>query len=165
MSGRPSGPSRGQLAPDFELPDQHRQPVRLSSFRGKANVLLVFYPAAFTPTCTGELCALRDEGLGAPGIAPGDGPVDGLQVLGISCDPPAALKAFAGQYGITHPLLSDFWPHGEVARRYGVFVEERGIAARGSFLVDRAGVLRWSVVTAGEARDIAGYHKALAELG
>lgn len=146
----------GQEAPDFELSDQFRQPVRLSDFRGRKNVVLMFYPFAFTPTCTTELCTLRDERDDFVG--------DDVQLLSVSCDPSPSLRVFAEQEGLEHPLLSDFWPHGEVSRAYGVFAEEKGIAMRGTFVIDKAGVVRWSVVTAGEARSTDDYRAALADL-
>jgi mycoredoxin-dependent peroxiredoxin len=146
-------PVVGAEAPDFELSDQYGQPVRLSDLRGR-RVLVVFFPHAFSPTCTGELGAIRDGAL----------PADVL-TLGISCDPSDALKAFAAAQGIEHPLLSDFWPHGEVSRAYGVFFEPRGFAIRGTFLVDEAGILRWRVVNGpGDPRSPADYQAALAGL-
>ncbi|MGN6090429.1 MAG: peroxiredoxin [Actinomycetes bacterium] len=146
----------GQPAPDFTLRDQHGAEVSLADYRGKA-VVVVFYPFAFTGTCTGELCAIRDS--------IGDFANDDVQVLAVSCDPSSALRVFGDQEGYTFPLLSDFWPHGEVARRYGVFLEERGMATRGTFLVDREGVLRWSVVNGpGQARSLDEYRAALADV-
>jgi mycoredoxin-dependent peroxiredoxin len=148
----------GGEAPDFALPNQYRETVRLSDYRGSKNVVLVFYPLAFTPTCTGEIWALRDEGSALVN--------DGAQVLAVSCDPTSALRVFSDQQRVTYPLLSDFWPHGEVSRRYGVFVEERGVAMRATFIIDRQGTVRWSVVhPGGEARDPHEYEKALATLG
>lgn len=153
----PGGPKPGDEAPDFELKDQHGQTVRLRDFRGQRNVVLVFYPAAFTPTCTGELTELRAER--------GRLADDDVAVLGISCDPLPALRVFAERQGIEFPLLADFWPHGEVARSYGVFLEGKGIATRGTFVIDKSGVLRWSVVNSpGQARHTADYEKALASL-
>lgn len=147
----------GQEAPDFELRDQHGQKVRLSDFRGRKNVVLVFYPFAFTPTCTGEICALRDERTSFE--------TEAVQVLAVSCDPSPALRVFAEQEGVEYPLLSDFWPHGEVARAYGVFLEQRGMATRGTFLVNREGIVRWSVINSpADARSTEAYQKALAEL-
>ncbi len=147
----------GQEAPDFELKDQHGQMVKLSDFRGKQSVVLVFYPFAFSGICTGELCEIRDnlEIFSA----------DGVQVIGISCDPMYSLRAYAEAEGYEFPLLSDFWPHGGVAQQYGVFNETIGFAIRGSFLIDAEGVLRWSVVNGpGEARPLAAYREALAAL-
>ena len=147
----------GQEAPDFEVRDQNGTPVRLSSFRGEKNVVLVFYPLAFTPTCTGELCAIRDES----SVFENDDTV----VFGVSCDSPATLKVFAEREGYEFSLLSDFWPHGEVSRAYGVFVEERGFSTRGSFVIDKDGIVRWAVVNGpGEARSADDYAAALAAL-
>ena len=127
----------GDEAPDFELRDQNGRPVRLSSFRGSKSVVLMFYPFAFSGVCTGELCEVRDS---QPTFESDD-----VQLLAVSCDPVFALRAFADRDGLTFPLLSDFWPHGEVAQRYGVFNADRGCAERATFIVDRDGVLRWSV--------------------
>lgn len=158
MSAPPVGsPSVGSEAPDFELRDQHAQTHRLSSYRDSKNVVLVFYPFAFTGVCTGELCAIRDD------LAVLQN--DDTQVLAISCDSVASLRVFAEQQGFEHPLLSDFWPHGAVASAYGVFNETLGAAERGTFIIDKQGIVRWTVRTAlGEARDLAAYQKALAEL-
>ncbi len=147
----------GSEAPDFTLNDYNKQPVQLSSFRGDKPVLLVFYPFAFSGICTGELCQLRDE------FADYDN--KGVQVLGVSVDTPFSLKAWADKEGYQFPLLSDFWPHGEVARAYGVFNEQAGLAVRGTFLIDTAGVVRFAEVNApGEARDQQSWKKAVAEL-
>lgn len=148
----------GRPAPDFELVDQHGTPVRLSSFRGLRNVVLVFYPWSFSSVCGGELAALRDEA---------DWFVnDTTQLLAVSVDSKFAQRAFAERDGYEFPLLADFWPHGEVARAYGVFDETAGAALRGTFVIDRDGVLRWSVLHGiPDARDPADYRRALAELG
>jgi len=146
----------GDPAPDFTLPDTHGTPVHLADLRGKP-ALLVFYPFAFSGTCTGELCELRDN------IAAFE--TAGVTLLGISCDPMFTLRAFREQEGYGFELLSDFWPHGEVASRYGVFDDARGLAVRGSFLLDADGVVRWTVVNPpGERRDLEGYLEALARL-
>ncbi|WP_231907768.1 peroxiredoxin [Oerskovia enterophila] len=146
----------GDVATDFTLTDTHGTPVRLSDLRG-GPVLLVFVPFAFSGTCTSELCELRDN------IE--DFETAGVTLFAISCDPVFSLKAWAAQEGYTFGLLSDFWPHGEVSRQYGVFDDERGLAIRGSFLIDADGVVRWSVVNPrGQRRDLAGYQAALAEL-
>ena len=147
----------GRVAPDFTLRDQHGQDVRLSGYRGRSAVLLVFYPFAFSGICTGELRELRDE------LAAFEG--SGAQVVAVSCDTKYALRTWAEAEGYAFPLLSDFWPHGQVSRAYGVFNEATGSPVRGSFLVDTAGVLRWSVVNGmGEARDLNAYREALAAL-
>ena len=147
----------GQEAPDFELPNQFGEKVRLSSYRGSKNVVLVFFPKAFTPTCTGELCAIRDE----RSVFENDDTV----VLGISCDTTATLKVFAEQEGYEFALLSDFWPHGAVTQEYGVFFEPGGFPLRATFIIDKAGVVRWSVVNGpGDARRTQDYRDALAAL-
>ena len=147
----------GQEAPDFELKNQFGTPVRLSSFRGERNVVVVFYPMAFTGTCTGELCAIRDEGLAFDN--------EDTVVLGISCDTSATLKVFAETEKYEFSLLSDFWPHGEVSRQYGVLIEERGFPLRGTFLIDKAGIVRWLVINSpADARSTTDYHNALAAL-
>ncbi len=148
----------GDQAPDFELRDQHGTPVRLSSFRGVKNVVLVFYPLAFSGVCTGELCAIRDEFPEVNG--------DDVELLTISVDSTYAHRVWADAEHFEFGLLSDFWPHGGVAKLYGVFDPERGIATRGTFIIDKAGVVRWKVVNPIlQARDLADYSKALAALG
>jgi mycoredoxin-dependent peroxiredoxin len=147
----------GSQAPDFTLRDYNKQQVTLSSFQGEKNVLLVFYPFAFSGICTGELCQLRDE-LAVYSDAD-------VQVLGVSVDTPYGLKAWAEQEGYQFPLLSDFWPHGEVAKSYGVFNEQVGFAVRGTFLIDRTGVVRFTEINQpGEARDQDTWKKAVADL-
>ncbi|MEQ7126219.1 peroxiredoxin [Actinopolymorpha sp. B11F2] len=147
----------GETAPDFALSDQHGVDVRLSGFRDIRNVVLVFYPFAFTGICTGELRALRDH---LPLLEGAD-----TAVLGVSCDTMFALRVFADREGLTYPLLADFWPHGAVAQAYGVFDEERGCALRGTFVIDRAGVVRWRVVNAiPDAREVTTLVRAVEEL-
>jgi peroxiredoxin len=147
----------GSQAPDFTLKDYNKQAVQLSSFQGEKPVLLVFYPFAFSGICQGELCQLRDE------FAEYDG--QGVQVLGVSVDTPFSLKAWAEQQGYQFPLLSDFWPHGAVATTFGVFNEAAGLANRGTFLIDKDGVVRYAEVNQpGEARDQLAWKKAVAEL-
>lgn len=148
-------PQVGSEAPDFTLRNQNNEEVTLSSFRGKRNVLVVFYPFAFSGICTGELCAVRDD--------IGSFQNDDVQVLAISVDHPFALKAWADAQGYDFPLLSDFWPHGAVAQAYGVFLEEKGLAVRGTFLVDKSGNIAFTEVNGpGEARNQDGWRKALA---
>jgi mycoredoxin-dependent peroxiredoxin len=147
----------GDEAPDFELPDQHGTPVKLSSFRGAKNVVLVFYPLAFSPVCSGELCAMREDFPEASR--------DDVELLTVSVDHMFAHRAWAEQENFQFGLLADFWPHGAVAREYGVFDEDRGVALRGTFVIDKAGIVRWKVVNPiPQARDIADYQKALAAL-
>ena len=150
-------PQVGSEAPDFTLRNQNNEEVTLSSFRGKQNVLVVFYPFAFSGICTGELCAVRDD-IGAFQN-------EDVQVLAVSVDHPFALKAWSQAENYDFPLLSDFWPHGAVAKEYGVFEENRGMAVRGTFLVDKSGVVRFAEVNApGEARDQSAWKKALASV-
>jgi peroxiredoxin len=147
----------GDQAPEFELRDQHGQPVALSGFRGARNVVLVFYPFAFTGVCTAELAALRDELV--PSLA-GD-----EALLTVSVDSVYAHRVFAEQEKLDLPLLSDFWPHGAVAQAYGVFDAERGCALRGTFIIDKDGVVRWTVVHGlPDARDVGEYRKVLGSL-
>ncbi|BCL30914.1 peroxiredoxin [Streptomyces aurantiacus] len=150
----------GDKAPDFELKDNHGATVRLSDFRGSngshgaKNVVLLFYPFAFTGVCTGELCELRDN---LPRFADRD-----TQLLAVSNDSIHTLRVFAEQESLEYPLLSDFWPHGEVSRAYGVFAEDKGCAVRGTFVIDKEGVVRWTVVNAlPDARDLESYVRAL----
>ena len=147
----------GRPAPEFALKDQHGRVVRLSEFRGVSNVALVFYPFAFSGTCTGELCEIRDN-LGV--FTDAD-----VQVIGISCDPVHALRVWSEAERYEFPLLSDFWPHGEAAQAYGVFDDRFGFAGRGTFLIDTEGTVRWSVLNGpGEARPFAAYKEAVAAL-
>jgi len=147
----------GDMAPDFELKDQHGAPVRLSEMRGKKNVVLVFYPLAFSGVCSTELREMRDS---FPEAERED-----VEVLTISVDSVHVHRAWGDSEGYEFGLLSDFWPHGAVAKSYGVFDEERGLANRGTFIIDKSGVVQWKVVNAIlQARDLAAYQKALAEL-
>ncbi len=148
--------SVGDAAPEFSLPDQDKQVVSLAELRGTP-VLLVFYPFAFSGICTGELCQLRDE-LTTYTDA-------GVQVVAISTDPVFSLKAFKAQEGLEFPLLSDFWPHGEVAKAYGVFNDKAGMAVRGTFLVDTEGAIAFAEVNGpGDARQQSGWKDAVAKL-
>ena len=147
----------GSSAPDFKLKNQHGEEISLTMFKGKKNVVVLFYPFAFSGICTGELCGLRDD------LASFQN--DNVELLAISCDPMYSLKAYAEKEGYKFSLLADFWPHGEVAKKYGVFNEERGCAIRGTFIIDKSGVLRWSVINSiGDARNLVDYKEALAKL-
>ena len=151
------GLSIGDEAPDFELRDQHGKPVRLSSFRGEKAVVVMFYPFAFSRVCTGELCEVRDH---LP-----QWESDDVQLLAVSCDMMFSLRAFAEHDGLTFPLLSDFWPHGEVASAYGVFNESTGAANRSTFIIDRAGTVHWTVHNEmPRARDLSEQVRVLAGL-
>jgi peroxiredoxin len=147
----------GDQAPDFALKDQNNQVVSLADFRGVKNVVLVFYPYAFTRVCEGELCAIRDD--------LGSFENDEVQVLTVSVDTAFAHRVWAEREGFTFPLLADFWPHGAVSQAYGCFDEVRGCSTRGTYVIDRAGVVRWKIVNAiPDGRDQAEYLKALAEV-
>lgn len=150
-------PTLGQIAPDFTLPDQHGEAVTLSEVTADRHALLVFYPFAFSSICTSELLEIQlnidrfDNNLVRP--------------YGISCDARYSLASWAAHEGYRFPLLSDFWPHGEVARAYGVFDESSGRAVRGTFLVAPGGAIRWSLVhEAGEQRDIGVLYEAVKDL-
>jgi peroxiredoxin len=147
----------GVIAPDFELSNQFGEFVRLSSLRGRSAVALVFFPLAFTGTCTGELCELRDN-LALFQDA-------GVELIAISVDSKATLREFAEREGYDFTLLADFWPHGAVAREYGVFLEGKGFAGRATFLIDRDGVVRAAFeASPGQARDLGQYRDALRAL-
>jgi mycoredoxin-dependent peroxiredoxin len=149
----------GQQAPDFTLKDQAGNDVTLSSFRDKRNVVLVFYPFTFTGVCEGELCSLRDD--------LSDFEDASAQVLAISCDSQYAQQQWAKAQGFTFPVLSDFWPHGAVAREYGVFNEQLGCANRVTFVIDRQGTVidRFDAPNLDAARDTSSYRAALVKLG
>ena len=149
--------SVGQDAPEFTLRDQHGEPISPASFRGSKNVVLIFYPWAFTGVCTSELCEISER------IATFDN--DDTVTLAVSCDTKFSLRIFAEREGYTFHLLSDHWPHGEVSRAYGVFNEGAGASDRGTFIIDKAGVVRYVVVNQiPDGRDPAEYEKALASL-
>ena len=138
--------SVGTTAPDFTLRDQNQQPVTLSAFRGARNVLLVFFPLAFTGICQGELDQLRDH---LP-----DYENDDSVALTVSVGPPPTHKIWSVENGFLFPVLSDFWPHGAVSQAYGVFNSAAGFPNRGTFVIDWAGVIRFAEMKEpGEARD------------
>ncbi len=148
----------GTTAPDFELRDQTGKPVRLSDYQGKKAVVLVFYPFTFTGVCEGELCSIRDQ------IEQFQN--DDVETIAVSVDSPAVHRVWAEQQGFEFPILADFWPHGEVARTYGVFNDTVGAAERGTFVIDRDGVIRYSVHNGiPDARDQQAYVDALEEIG
>ncbi|MGB5951008.1 MAG: peroxiredoxin [Ornithinimicrobium sp.] len=149
-----SSPAAGVAAPDFTLRDQYGVEVTLSAVVGDKHALLVFYPFAFSGICTGELLDIQ---LNIDRFAN-----DRVQVMGISCDASPALKSWAAIEGYRFPLLSDFWPHGAVARDYGVFMESSGMAVRGTFLIDPSMTVTWSLVNGpGQSRDIATLDQAV----
>lgn len=148
----------GQESPDFTRKDQNGNDVTLSSFRGEKNVVLVFYPFTFTGICQGELCELRDD------LSRYES--EDAQVLAVSCDTKHAQKLWAEQQGYTFPLLSDFWPHGEISRAYGVFNEQLGCANRATFVIDKAGTVvdKFESANLGTPRERADYEAALAKV-
>jgi peroxiredoxin len=128
----------GQPAPDFTLPSTSGQDVQLSSFRGKENVLVAFFPLAFTGVCTAEMCAFSEDYSKFEKA--------GTRVLPVSVDAVPSLKAFKEKERMSVDLLSDF--HRTASRAYGVLIEEKNLSQRAYFLVDKQGVLRWSHVEA-----------------
>lgn len=147
----------GDDAPDFSLANQFGETVTLSDFRGKKPVVVVFYPLSFSGICTGELCELRDN------FARFER--DGVELLAISVDSKYVQKQFAEHEGYKFSVLADFWPHGAVAKEYGVFLDEPGFANRATFVIDKDGKLVAKFVTApGQARSLDEYDKALESL-
>jgi len=125
----------GQTAPDFTLKNQHDKEVKLSDFKGKKNVVLMFYPLDWSPTCTQEhVCFVNDmkkfDTLDA-------------EVLGISVDSAWSHKAYAEKMGIKYSLLADFQPRGAVADKYGVFLPDKGITGRAIVIVNKDGKVAW----------------------
>jgi len=125
----------GASAPEFSLKDQDQKEVKLSDFRGKKKVVLVFYPLDWSPVCTKEhACFVNDmkqfEQLDA-------------QVMGISVDSVWSHKAYAEKMGIHYPLLADFHPRGAVAAKYGAYLDDKGITSRSITIIDRDGKIAW----------------------
>ena len=136
----------GQPAPDFSARNQHGELVSTAGLRGAAAVLL-FYPWAFSSICQAELAAVRDDHDRFTAV--------GARVLAVSCDAMFTLRAYADAEHIGFDLVSDHWPHGAIARAYGVFDEQAGCALRGSFVLDPDGVVTWAVVNGiGEPRNV-----------
>ena len=147
----------GDSTPDFSLPNQFGETVSLSQFKGKKNVVIVFYPLSFSGICTGELCEIRDN---FANFERAD-----VELLAISVDSKYVQKQYADQEGYKFSVLAGFWPHGAVAKEYGVFLEESGIANRATFVINKDGELVAKFVTApGQARSLDEYEKALASL-
>jgi peroxiredoxin len=148
----------GDEAPDFELLDQHLETVRLSDYRGKKAVVIVFHPMAFSGICTTEMCNIRDAGETFHG--------DEVETLAISIDSKHVHRVWAEQEGFDFPMLSDFWPHGAVAKLYGVFNEDVGLAERATFVVDKDGVVVWAEHNGiPDERDQQTWRDALATIG
>lgn len=147
----------GDAAPDFSLTNQYGETVTLSEFKGKKPVVLVFYPLSFSGICTGELCEIRDN------FARFES--EDVELLAVSVDSKFVQKQFAEHEGYKFSVLADFWPHGAVAKAYGVFLEEAGISNRATFVIDKDGILAAKFVTApGQARSLDEYDRALESL-
>jgi mycoredoxin-dependent peroxiredoxin len=148
----------GDTAPEFTLKDTDGNDVTLSSFRGKQSVTLVFIPFAFTGVCEGELCELRDN---LNTFTNKDN-----QLLAITCNTRHSLGVWKEQQGYNFPLLSDFWPHGEVARSYECFNDSLGCAMRRTVVIDADGVIvdLFESGGLGEARDLESYNGALTKV-
>jgi peroxiredoxin (alkyl hydroperoxide reductase subunit C) len=158
MSGAGAAyPLVGERAPELSLPDQHGEIRPLPDIVGDRHALVVFFPFAFSSICTGELLDIQlniDEFVN-----------DRVQVLAVSCDSTYALRAWGAQEGYRFPLLSDYWPHGQAARAWGVLDETSGMARRGTFLVDPSQTVRWSLqLEAGEMREVGVLHRAVRDL-
>lgn len=147
----------GEYAPDFTLMDQGRRPVSVSDLHGKRS-LIVFFPFAFSRTCQGELCTIRDN---LHSLDAAD-----ANVVAISCDHFYSNRAWTEQEGFGFKILSDYWPHGAVSRAYGCFDEQIGCALRATFVLDESGVIRAIISTEniGQAREFDSYQEALASI-
>jgi mycoredoxin-dependent peroxiredoxin len=132
----------GDSAPEFDLEVSSSERVKLSDFRGRSNVLLVFHPFAFTAVCEDEARDLQEN---LPAFRDA-----GTEIVFVSCDPSAARQAWKEQIGAEYTFASDFWPHGVAAKAYGVFNEAIGAPHRGTFLIDREGTVVWSLVKEGD---------------
>ena len=127
--------SVGQVAPDFTLLNQEKKEVKLSDFAGKKNVVLVWYPLDWSPTCTNEhACFVNDmkkfDQLDA-------------EVLGVSVDSVWSHKAYAEKMGIKYSLLADFHPRGAMSEKYGVYLADKGITGRAIAIVNKTGKVAW----------------------
>jgi peroxiredoxin len=134
----------GESAPEFDLEVKHGERVRLSDFRGRSNVLLVFHPFAFTPVCEEEARDLQ-ENLESFRNAQ-------TEIVFVSCDSAPTRQAWRRELGAEYTFASDFWTHGAAAKAYGVFNETNGAPYRGTFLIDKDGTVIWSLVKARDER-------------
>jgi peroxiredoxin len=147
----------GREAPDVTLVDEDGEPFRLRDACGRAAVLLVFHPFSFTGVCESEMCELAEDRSRYEQA--------GVEVVSVSCDAHHVRRAWKQTLGHGHTYASDFWPHGEASTAFGVFDEERGCARRATFLIDRAGVVRYALDNpVGERRDQRTYLEAAAGL-
>jgi mycoredoxin-dependent peroxiredoxin len=136
----------GDKAPEFDLEVNHKERVKLSDYRGRSNVLLVFHPFAFTAVCEEEARDLQ-ENLESFRNAQ-------TEIVFVSCDPSAARQAWKQKLGAEYTFASDFWPHGAAAKAYGVFNEQTGAPLRGTFLIDKEGSVIWSLVKIKDERRV-----------
>jgi mycoredoxin-dependent peroxiredoxin len=136
----------GDKAPEFDLEVTYRERVKLSDFRGHSNVLLVFHPFAFTQVCEDEA---RDLQQNLESFRNAD-----TEIVFVSCDPSAARQAWRRELEAEYTFASDFWPHGDVSRAYGVFNDSLGASHRGTFLIDKDGTVIWSLVKIGDERRV-----------
>lgn len=134
----------GSEAPDFDLRVDKSTRVRLSDFRGRRNVLLVFHPFSFTPVCDEEARDLQENQAAFESAE--------TDVVLVSCDSAPVRQAWKRALELTYTLASDFWPHGEASKAYGVFDDSSGAPVRGTFLIDKDGVVVWSLVNEDNAR-------------
>jgi peroxiredoxin len=150
-------PAVGETAPDISLPSTSGQVVTLSSFRGQQNVLLAFFPLAFTSVCTAEMCGFRDDYEAFSG--------KDVVVFPVSVDATPSQKEFKAKYEMPVDLLSDF--KREAATAYGVLIPEKFFSNRAYFLIDKAGIIRWAHVeeTPGKRRENAEILAEIAKLG
>lgn len=150
----------GQPAPEFKLFSFEKKEVALSDYRGQ-NVVLLFFPMAFSGVCTAELCAVRDDIASYQGL--------NAQVLAVSVDSPFTLAKFREDQHLNFPLLSDF--NKQTAQAYDAFYEEfvmglKGVARRSAFVIDREGIVRYAEVleSAGDLPDFQKVRETLASL-
>jgi peroxiredoxin len=134
----------GDRAPDFDLEETYERRVRLSDFRDRRNVLLVFHPFAFTAVCTEEALDLQEN---LESFRNAD-----TEIVFVSCDPSPARQAWKQELGAEYTFASDFWAHGATAKAYGVFNEANGAPLRGTFLIDKGGTVIWSLVKEPDVR-------------
>ena len=150
-------PAVGETAPEFSLASTTGEVVTLSTFRGTHNVLLAFFPAAFTSVCTAEMCSFRDD------YEVFDG--KDVVVFPVSVDNVPSLREFKAKYEMPVTLLSDL--RREASTAYGVLIPEKFVSTRAYFLIDKAGVIRWAHVEEhpGKRRENAEILAEIAKLG
>ena len=151
----------GKPAPEFQARDDNGQSVKLSDFRGQKAVLLLFYPFAFSGTCTKEFCSLRDENADLVSD-------EKVEIFGVSCDPVWAIRSWKQQQNYPNRFLSDFWPHGEMSWLYGAFDDKIGSCVRRTVLIDKDGIIRSvernTLENIAEARDQQPWRAEIAKL-